>query len=55
MAASKEDIKVFIGDKICNVTNLSDTQIFCTPPTNQPNGRDEHGNEDSSYPVVKVT
>ncbi|XP_060592222.1 plexin-A1-like isoform X2 [Ruditapes philippinarum] len=54
LAASKEDIKVFIGDKICNVTNLSDTQIFCTPPTNQPNGRDENGNEDASYPVVKV-
>lgn len=54
LAATREDVLVYIGDKACNVTNLSDTQIFCTPPTNQPNGRDEHGNEDSSYPVVKV-
>ncbi|KAL4225917.1 hypothetical protein ACF0H5_013905 [Mactra antiquata] len=54
LAANKEDVEVFIGDKICNVTNLSDSQIFCTPPTNQPNGRDEHGNRDSSYPVVMV-
>lgn len=53
-AASVADIEVFIGNQICNVTNLSSTQIFCTPPATQPNGRDEHGNVDSSYPVVMV-
>ena len=55
LAATKDDIDVFIANKRCNVTNLSDTQIFCIPPGTQPQGRDEHGNEDSSYPVVMVT
>ncbi|XP_052779998.1 plexin A3-like isoform X2 [Mya arenaria] len=54
LAAGKYDIEVYIGTKKCNVTNISETQIFCTPPQSQPAGRDEGGNEDSSYPVVMV-
>ncbi|XP_052280998.1 plexin-B-like isoform X2 [Dreissena polymorpha] len=54
LAATKKDVEVYIGTQTCNVTNLSDTQIFCTPPTSQPQGKDERGNKDSSYPVVTV-
>ena len=36
------------------MTNLSQTQIFCTPPTSQPDGVDEHGNDRDDFPVVMV-
>ena len=55
LAATEEDIQVFIGHKKCNVTNLSATQIFCTPPSDQPDGADEHGNHGEDFPVVMVT
>ena len=36
LAAKREDIKVFIGNAECNVTNLYKDQIICDPPTTQP-------------------
>ncbi|KAL3853455.1 hypothetical protein ACJMK2_016991 [Sinanodonta woodiana] len=55
LAASEEDVEVFIGRKLCNMTNLSSTQIFCMPPPDQPHGSDEYGaDKNALFPHVIV-
>ncbi|CAC5406679.1 PLXNA [Mytilus coruscus] len=36
VAAKREDVQVAIGNANCNVTNLSEDQIVCDPPSSQP-------------------
>lgn len=56
IAASKEDVQVFIGNKPCNVTNLLVDQIYCAPPTHQPPAISETGNTiDGGNPKVIVS
>ena len=43
LAADKRDVLVLIGQKLCNVTTLSSTQIVCLPPPEQPPGVDSEG------------
>ena len=35
-ASSESDMKVMIGTEICNVTSLSENQLTCKPPVEQP-------------------
>lgn len=55
LAAEKQDVHVWVGSEVCNVTLLSPSQIACEPPPSQPAGVDIHGNPDSKVkPLVVV-
>ncbi|XP_041349841.1 plexin-B-like isoform X2 [Gigantopelta aegis] len=56
LAAEKRDVLVLIGQKLCNVTTLSSTQIVCLPPPEQPPGVDNEGKADKQeLPHVVVS
>lgn len=46
LASRETDMKVHIGNKLCNVTSLSLSQLTCKPPTEQPaalvNGQEDY-------------
>ncbi|XP_021370944.1 plexin-A1-like isoform X3 [Mizuhopecten yessoensis] len=57
VAASKEDVTVMIGEKMCNVTNLVENEIYCTPPTTQPQTIQRNGvpsNSNAPQVIVKI-
>ena len=55
LAASKHDIKVWVGKRVCNVTLVMSDQIACEPPPTQPAGQDANGKYDpKELPVVVV-
>ncbi|XP_033744860.1 plexin-B-like isoform X5 [Pecten maximus] len=57
VAASKEDVTVMIGEKMCNVTNLVENEIYCTPPTTQPQNIQHNGvlsNSNAPQVIVKI-
>ena len=53
VAAKREDVQVAIGNANCNVTNLSEDQIVCNPPTSQP--KPTPGYSRSDIPAVVVS
>ncbi|ESO91422.1 hypothetical protein LOTGIDRAFT_105554 [Lottia gigantea] len=54
-ASDKDDVKVMIGGKHCNVTTLSSNQIVCLPPPTQPNkGDGVEVKKGDGLPVVTV-
>ncbi|XP_050412849.2 plexin-B isoform X1 [Patella vulgata] len=55
LASDKSDVKVMIGNGICNITTLSNTQIVCLPPIRQPKVVDKKDEvTDNQLPVVVV-
>ncbi|XP_069141265.1 plexin-B-like isoform X2 [Argopecten irradians] len=57
VAATKEDVTVMIGQKMCNVTNLVENEIYCTPPTTQPQNIQSNGvvsNSNAPQVIVKI-
>ena len=54
-AADESDVRVTIGQSICNVTSVAATQLVCTPPEDQPLPTDEHGHDtQDTFPLVVV-
>jgi hypothetical protein len=53
-AATKDDVKVFVGVGQCNVTSVSSENIYCTPPTSQPRLRDDGKQRADGIPRVFV-
>ncbi|XP_063438884.1 plexin-A4-like isoform X2 [Mytilus trossulus] len=54
VAAKREDVQVAIGNANCNVTNLSEDQIVCNPPTSQPKSTPGYSRSDIPAVVVKI-
>lgn len=55
LATSESELNVTIGGEVCNITSLTQSQIFCLPPLQQPEATDEHGRRTSAYlPLVVV-
>uniref|UniRef100_A0A6A7FV03 Plexin-B-like n=1 Tax=Hirondellea gigas TaxID=1518452 RepID=A0A6A7FV03_9CRUS len=42
-AADESDIRVTIGNAICNLTSLDNNQLVCFPPVDQPSPTDDRG------------
>ncbi|VDI05347.1 plexin A [Mytilus galloprovincialis] len=54
VAAKREDVQVAIGNANCNVTNLSEDQIVCNPPTSQPKPTPGYSRSDIPAVVVQI-
>ncbi|CAG2189705.1 PLXNA [Mytilus edulis] len=54
VAAKREDVQVAIGNANCNVTNLSEDQIVCNPPTSQPKSIPGYSRSDIPAVVVQI-
>ncbi|XP_059489451.1 plexin-A2 isoform X1 [Neocloeon triangulifer] len=54
-ACQESDVRVEIGDSVCNVTSLSRQQLTCRPPTSQPPAKGLNGRSDpNELPEVVV-
>ncbi|XP_052083151.1 plexin-A4-like isoform X5 [Mytilus californianus] len=54
VAAKREDVQVAIGNANCNVTNLSEDQIVCNPPSSQPKPTAGYSRSDIPAVVVQI-
>ncbi|XP_077867408.1 plexin-B-like [Saccoglossus kowalevskii] len=55
LASTRDDVTVYIGTEICNVTSIGNTILYCIPPESQPIGVDINGTAtDNNLPEVMV-
>lgn len=54
LAATENEVRVFVGQSLCNVTSLTPVEIYCIPPSKQPDVRDDGNQHSDGIPRVFV-
>lgn len=54
LAATENEVRVFVGQSLCNVTSLTPVEIYCIPPSRQPDVRDDGNQHSDGIPRVFV-